>query len=174
MCADDAPAGVCGFVLCLGDAGLSAIARLDPALQNSVDLPLPRKDQAREIIIAHLDYYRVNGAEKGSVRPFTDGGIEALLKSKQKLHPRLMLSSAAKVVFQAAQDGKGMIDGETVDPLTRSRLMLRVFVAENSSGPRLIPARISARASPSCLIQHGKARAYPPGRRRRSTNVQSR
>ena len=27
---------------------------------NSVELPLPSKDQAREIIIAHLDYYRIN------------------------------------------------------------------------------------------------------------------
>ena len=31
------------------------------------------------------------------------------------LHPRVMLSSAAKIVFQAAQDGKSVIDGETVN-----------------------------------------------------------
>lgn len=98
-----------------GDAGLAAIARLDPDSPNSVELPLPSKDQAREIIIAHLDHYRVNGAEKGSVKPFTDDGIEALLKSKQMLHPRLMLSSAAQVVFHAAQEGKAVVDADVVN-----------------------------------------------------------
>lgn len=93
-----------------GDAGLAAIARLDPASPNSVELPLPSKDQAREIIIAHLDYYRINAAEKGSIKPFSDGGIDALLKSKQMLHPRLMLSSAAQLVFNAAHAGKTVID----------------------------------------------------------------
>lgn len=98
-----------------GDAGLTAIARLDPTSPNSVELPLPSKDQAREIIIAHLDYYRINAAEKGSVKPFTDDGIEALLKSKQMLHPRLMLSSAAQVVFNAAQAGMTVIDRDIVN-----------------------------------------------------------
>jgi len=98
-----------------GDAGLTAIARLDPASPNSVELPLPSKDQAREIIIAHLDYYRINAGEKGSIKPFSDDGIEALLKSKQMLHPRLMLSSAAQVVFNAAQASKTVIDADTVN-----------------------------------------------------------
>ena len=51
----------------------------------------------------------------GSVKPFTEDGIEALLKSKQMLHPRLMLSSAAQVVFNAAQAGKAGIDADTVN-----------------------------------------------------------
>lgn len=94
---------------------MAAIARLDPSSPNSVELPLPSKDQAREIIIAHLDHFRINGAEKGSVKPFTDDGIEALLKSKQMLHPRLMLSSASQVVYNAAQAGKTEIDGDLVN-----------------------------------------------------------
>ena len=98
-----------------GDAGLTAIARLDPTSPNSVELPLPSKDQAREIIIAHLDFHRINTGENGSIKPFTEDGIEALLKSKQMLHPRLMLSSAAQVFFSAAQAGKTAIDGEMVN-----------------------------------------------------------
>ncbi len=97
-----------------GDAGLTAIARLDPTSPNSVELPLPSKDQARQIIISHLDFYRINKEENGSIKPFTEDGIEALLKSKQMLHPRVMLSSAAQVVFNAAQDGKTLIDAECV------------------------------------------------------------
>ena len=98
-----------------GDAGLAAIAKLDPTSPNSVELPLPSKDEAREIIIAHLDYFRINAEENGSIKPFTDDGLEALFKSKQMLHPRLMLSSAAQVVFQAAQAGKTVIDADVVN-----------------------------------------------------------
>ena len=104
-----------GLSAAWGEAGLSAVARLDPTSPNSVELPLPSKDQAREIIIAHLDYYRIDATQKGSVKPFTEDGIEALLKSKQMLHPRIMLSSAASVVFQAAQDKKTEIDAATVE-----------------------------------------------------------
>ena len=118
-----------------GDAGLAAIARLDPASQNSVELPLPSKDQAREIIIAHLDYYRTAGAEVGSIKPFTEEGMEALLKSKQMLHPRVMLSSAAKVVFQAAQDGKTEINASTVnDALSMPDVIQAGDVSEGIEG----------------------------------------
>jgi hypothetical protein len=108
-----------------GDAGLSAIARLDPTSPNSVELPMPSKDQAREIIIAHLDYYRINAGEKRTIKPFTDDGIEALLKSKQMLHPRLMLSSAAQVVFQAAQLGKTVIDAEVVNAAMDTKTLIQ-------------------------------------------------
>ncbi|HEY4415013.1 MAG TPA: hypothetical protein VGO57_04905 [Verrucomicrobiae bacterium] len=108
-----------------GDAGLSAIARLDPTSPNSVELPMPSKDQAREIIIAHLDFYRTNQAEKGTIKPFTEDGIEALLKSKQMLHPRLMLSSAAQVVFQAAQLGKTVIDAEVVNAAMDTKAVIQ-------------------------------------------------
>lgn len=118
-----------------GDAGLSAIARLDPTSPNSVELPLPSKDQAREIIIAHLDYYRINAAEKGSIKPFTEDGIEALLKSKQMLHPRLMLSSAAQVVFSAAQAGKTAIDEQTVNSALDNKAVIQTTdVAEGIEG----------------------------------------
>jgi hypothetical protein len=108
-----------------GDAGLSAIARLDPNSPNSVELPMPSKDQAREIIVAHLDFYRINSKENGSIKPFTEDGIEALLKSKQMLHPRLMLSSAAQIVFQAAQDGKTEIDAEAVNAAMDTKAVIQ-------------------------------------------------
>ena len=118
-----------------GDAGLTAIARLDPDSPNSVELPLPSKDQALEIIIAHLDHYRINAAERGSVKPFTDDGIEALLKSKQMLHPRLMLSSAAQVVFHAAQEGKTVVDAEVVNAAMDTKPAIQTAdVAEGIDG----------------------------------------
>jgi hypothetical protein len=118
-----------------GDAGLAAIARLDPASPNSVELPLPSKDQARQIIISHLDFYRINKAENGSTKPFTEDGIEALLKSKQMLHPRFMLSSAAQVVYNAAQAGKTFIDAEAVNSALDSKAAIQTAdVSEGIEG----------------------------------------
>ncbi len=117
-----------------GDAGLSAIARLDPTSPNSVELPMPSKDQAREIIIAHLDYYRINKSEKGSIKPFTDDGIEALLKNKQMLHPRVMLSNAAQVVFHAAQAGKTVVDAEVVNSAMDTKVIQTTDVTDGIEG----------------------------------------
>ncbi len=86
---------------------------------------MPSKDQAREIIIAHLDHFRINKAEMGTIKPFTEDGIEALLKSKQMLHPRLMLSSAAQVVFQAAQVSKTVIDAEIVNAAMDTKAVIQ-------------------------------------------------
>lgn len=118
-----------------GDAGLTAIARLDPNSPNSVELPLPSKDQAREIIIAHLDYHRINAAERGSLKPFTEDGIEALLKSKQMLHPRLMLSSAAQVLYNAAQAGKTVVDAGMVNAALDTKAVIQTTdVSEGIEG----------------------------------------
>ncbi len=94
------------------EAGLSTIARLDPASPNSVELPLPSKDQAREIIVAHLDHYRINPADEGTIKPFTEDGIDALLK---KLHPRDLLASAANVILRAEEVGVTNIDATFVN-----------------------------------------------------------
>jgi len=124
-----------GLSAAWGEAGLTAIARLDPDSPYSVELPLPSKDQARQIIIAHLDHYRINAAEKGTIKPFTDDGIEALLKSKQMLHPRLMLSGAAQVVFQAAQLGKTVIDAEVVNAAMDTKAVIETTdVTEGLAG----------------------------------------
>lgn len=96
-----------------GEAGLAAIGRLDPSSPNSVELPFPSKEQAQAIIVAHLDYFRINEKEKGSIKPFTQDGIEALLAGPT-VHPRATLSNAAKVVQHAVDKNNTVIDAECV------------------------------------------------------------
>lgn len=95
------------------DAGLAGVARLHPDDPNSVELPFPTADQAREILIAHLDYYRVDPDDKGSIKPFTEDGMAAMLKKNQ--HPRLLLTAAASVVSRAAQEGVAFINAAYID-----------------------------------------------------------
>ena len=94
------------------DAGLSAIARLDPDAPTSVELPLPTQDQAREIIVAHLDHYRINVADKGTINPFTESGLDALVGTSQR--PRDLLANAARVFLLAADKAMDSIDASTV------------------------------------------------------------
>jgi hypothetical protein len=103
-----------GLAQAWGEAGLSAIARLDPTSPNSVELAFPSKHQGREIIIAHLDYYRTDHAKDGSIAPFTEDGITALLEDGETVHPRMLLSRAASVVLYAIDKGKTQIDAATV------------------------------------------------------------
>jgi hypothetical protein len=99
-----------GLAQAWGDAGLSAIAPLDPSSPNSVELAFPSKDQGREIIVAHLEYYRINAGEKGKITPFTEDGMSALLEKSQTVHPRMLLSRAARVVLHAVDKGIKVID----------------------------------------------------------------
>ena len=103
-----------GLAQAWGDAGLSAIARLDPSSPNSVELASPSKDQAREIIIAHLDHYRTNSADKGKIVPFTEDGLNALLEDRETVHPRMLLSRAATVILHAVDKGIKVIDAPCV------------------------------------------------------------
>ena len=105
-----------GLSAAWGEAGLSGIARLDPNDPNSVELPLPSTDQAREIIIAHLDYYRIDAEQKGKIEPFTEDGMSALLRNRQ--HPRILLTAAASIVRRAAQEGVASIDAAYVESAT--------------------------------------------------------
>lgn len=95
------------------EAGLSAMARLDPGAPTSVELPLPTRSQARQIIIAHLDHYRVNETDKGSIKPFTEDALESLVTKDQR--PRRLLVNASDVVRYSAEQGKTSIDAETVE-----------------------------------------------------------
>ena len=106
-----------GLSAAWGEAGLSGIARLDPNDPNSVELPLPSSDQAREIIVAHLDHYRTDPDQNGSIRPFTEDGMRALLNNRQ--HPRILLTAAASVVSGAAQGGVTSIDAAYVEAATQ-------------------------------------------------------
>jgi hypothetical protein len=89
---------------------LSAIARLDPASPNSVELGFPNKDQAKDMIVAHLDYYRINADERGTITPFTETGLSALIEDKDTVHPRVLLKAAANVVQAAAREGLSAIE----------------------------------------------------------------
>ena len=80
---------------------------------NSVELPFPSKEEAKDIIVAHLDYFRTNNDELGSIKPFTRDGIDALLAG-QTVHPRATLSNAAKVVQYAADQKATSINAECV------------------------------------------------------------
>lgn len=95
-----------------GEAGLAAIARLDPSASHSVELPLPKPDQAKQIVVAHLDHYRTNDSDKGSIKPFTSDGMDELLRGRQL--PRVLLSSAATVVIHAAERKIASIDATIV------------------------------------------------------------
>lgn len=109
-----------GLAHAWGDAGLSAIARLDPTSPNSIELPLPNKDQARQIMIAHLDHYRMKKGENGSIKPFSEDGMEALLESGKKLHPRILLSAGANVIAYAVEKGITTIDSDCVKGATEA------------------------------------------------------
>ena len=102
-----------GLSAAWGEAGLAGIARLDPNDPNSVELPLPSTNQARQIVIAHLDHFRIDPSKKGSTEPFTEDGMLALVKNRQ--HPRLLLNVAASVVRWAAQEGIQSIDAVGVN-----------------------------------------------------------
>ena len=95
------------------EAGLSSMARLDPGAATSIELPEPTPDQAREIIVAHLDYYRVDSADQGSIKPFTEAGLKELVSRNRR--PRDLLSSAANVVRQSAEQGVSSIDAVAVE-----------------------------------------------------------
>jgi hypothetical protein len=103
-----------------GEAGLAAIGRLDPGSPNSVELPFPSKEQAQGIIVAHLDYFRINKAENGSIKPFTRDGMDALLAG-QTVHPRATLSNAAKVIQHAADNKITAVNAECVKAASESK-----------------------------------------------------
>ena len=101
------------------EAGLSSFARLDPEAPTSVELPLPTPTQAAAIITAHLDYYRLDHEKDGSIEPFTDDGLSALIQKGQL--PRVLLSNAAHTFMLAAEKGVSYIDAQLVTEATYSQ-----------------------------------------------------
>ena len=101
------------------EAGLSSFARLNPDAPTSVELPMPTPDQASAIIIAHLDYYRLDHDENGSIKPFTDDGLSALIQKGQL--PRELLSNAALTLMLAAEKGLSSINAQVVTEATDSQ-----------------------------------------------------
>ena len=101
------------------EAGLSSFAPLNPGAPTSVELPLPMRDQATAIITAHLDHYRLDHDEDGSIKPFTDDGLSALIQKGQL--PRDLLSNAALTFMLAAEKGVSSIDAQLVAEATDSQ-----------------------------------------------------
>ena len=60
------------------------------------------------------------GQRDGSIQPFTQDGIDALLAG-QTVHPRATLSTAAKVVQYAADNGLTAIDAGCVNAAGESK-----------------------------------------------------
>ena len=104
---------VSGIAQAWQEAGLSTMARLDPQAPTSVELPLPTPDQARAIIVAHLDHYRASPDDTGTISPFTEDGLQALIGKAR--HPRTMLSNAAHVMMHAVDGGTSLIDASTLE-----------------------------------------------------------
>ena len=98
------------------EAGLSSFARLNPDAPTSVELPLPTPAQATAIITAHLDYYRLDHDEDGSIQPFTDDGLSALIQKGQL--PRELLSNAALTFMLAAEKGVSSVGAQLVAEAT--------------------------------------------------------
>ena len=103
---------VTGISQAWSEAGLAAMARLDPSAPTSVELPLPTPDQATAIVIAHLDHYRVKDEDKGTIKPFTEDGLQALVGISQ--HPRILLANGAHVVMRAVEGHSTYIDAGMV------------------------------------------------------------
>ena len=101
------------------EAGLSSFARLDPDAPTSVELPLPTPSHATAIITAHLDHYRIDDGENGSIKPFTDDGLSALIQKGQL--PRELLSNAAHTFMLAAEKGVSSIDAQLVAEATEGQ-----------------------------------------------------
>lgn len=95
------------------EAGLVAMARLEPGAPTSIELPEPTADQASDIIIAHLDYFRANPADQGSTKPFSEDGLNALVSRNRR--PRDLLASAARVVRYAAERKLTVVDAAVLE-----------------------------------------------------------
>jgi hypothetical protein len=93
-----------------GEAGLATIARLDPGSPNSVELPFPSREQAKDILVAHMDHYRIDETQKGSIAPFTADGLDTLMENRPTVHPRDLLSRASTVMREAIEQGVDVID----------------------------------------------------------------
>lgn len=102
-----------GLAQAWSEAGLSAMARLDPEAPTSVELPPPTEEQARQILIEHLDHYRLDPQMQGTIAPFSEDGLAALVRKSQ--HPRTLIATAARVVRNAAERRQSTIGERTVE-----------------------------------------------------------
>jgi hypothetical protein len=102
-----------------GDAGLQAVARLDPTADTSVKVPLPSEDGALEMLAEYIKEHRLPGNDGlPRLHPFSDAAARKLVSGvKPALHPRTFLQKAHFAVRQAADDGLKSIDVAHIEKL---------------------------------------------------------
>jgi hypothetical protein len=98
------------------EAGLQAVARLDPTAETSIRVPLPNEDGALEMMAAYIERHRSDGPAVDRLHPFTDAAARKLVSGVQPpLHPRTFLQKAHFVVKQAADEKTERIDVQDVE-----------------------------------------------------------
>jgi hypothetical protein len=102
-----------------GEAGLQAVARMDPMADTSVKVPLPSEDGALEMLGEYITKHRLPGKEGlDRLHPFTEAAARKLVSGvKPALHPRTFLQKAHFAVRQAADDGLNSIEVTQIEKL---------------------------------------------------------
>jgi hypothetical protein len=102
------------------EAGLQAVARLDPGADTSIRVPLPSEDGALEMLAAYITHFRSEGPSVDRLHPFSDAAARKLVQGVQPaLHPRTFLQKAHYVIKTAANDELDAVDVPVVDKILK-------------------------------------------------------
>jgi len=100
------------------EAGLQAVARLDPTADTSIRVPLPTENGALEMMAAYIEHQRSDGPTVDRLHPFTEAAARMLVSGvRPPLHPRTFLQKAHFAVKQAAEEKAERIDVQDIDRL---------------------------------------------------------
>ena len=100
------------------EAGLQAVARLDPTAETSIRVPLPTEDGALEMMAAYIEKHRNDGPPVDRLHPFSEQAARNLVSGVQPpLHPRTFLQKAHFAVKQAADEKAERIDVDDIKRL---------------------------------------------------------
>jgi len=99
-----------------GEAGLQAVARLDPTADTSIRVPLPTEAGALEMMAEYIKHHRNAGPDVDRLHPFTEAAARKLVSGVQPpLHPRTFLQKAHFAVKQAADEKADSIDVKAIE-----------------------------------------------------------
>jgi hypothetical protein len=102
------------------EAGLQAVARLDPGADTSIRVPLPTEDGALEMLAAYITHFRNEGPHVDRLHPFSEAAARKLVSGVQPaLHPRTFLQKAHYVIKGAANDELDAIDETLVERILK-------------------------------------------------------
>jgi len=97
------------------EAGLQAVARLDPTAETSIRVPLPTIDGALEMMAEYIKHHRDDGPKVDRLHPFTEAAARKLVSGVQPpLHPRTFLQKAHFAVKRAADEKAAQIDEKAI------------------------------------------------------------